>query len=157
MVSDMACDMVDQMKELRLTSCVACHHFFQCPFFVLPAVFSHQSATQSQEVSYPPQYVEGLYAVQGHLLGEEISARAREADSLTNWLTGIAREKVRVRQFISLYFHFFFPVPCSSNHYLSDKHTPSLSLLFPCLSYVVLERQPSFAPPRELQASVTLS
>lgn len=63
---------------------------------------------------------------------------------------------------ISFYFpqsFFFSPAafPCK----LSDKHPfpwqkPSLAP-FPYLSYVVSEHQPSFAPPRELQASVTLS
>lgn len=57
-------------------------------------------------------------------------------------------------------FFFFF----SHSPFLSSSLTkhplpwqaPSLAP-FPCLSYVVSERQPSFTPPRELQASVTLS
>ena len=46
--------------------------------------------------------------IQGHHFAEETSAWAREAASLTNQPTGIAREQVRVRRFISFYFLQFF-------------------------------------------------
>lgn len=102
-------------------------------------------------------------ALQGHLWGEKSSMRAREADSLTNWPTGIAREKTESE---TIYF-FIFPFFFSSSRFtllpsLALWQTPltlASSPLFPFsgLSYVVSERQPSFAPPRELQASVTLS
>lgn len=97
--------------------------------------------------------------IQGHHLREETSTRAREADSLRNQPTGTARKQVRVRQFIYFYFlQSFFPTRLSL---LAVWQTPltlasSLSLSLP-LSYGVSERQRSFAPLRELQASVTLS
>lgn len=52
-------------------------------------------------------------------------------------------------------FHCFSAYCCSDTH-PSPWQAPSFAP-FPCLSYVVSECQPSFAPPRELQASVTLS
>lgn len=64
----------------------------------------------------------------------------------------------RARHFLFFLFHCF---PTAFAQCYSDKHplpwqTPCFAPS-PCLSYVVSECQPSFAPPRELQASVTLS
>lgn len=103
-------------------------------------------------------------SLQGHLWGEKSSMRARKADSLTNWPTGIAREKTEKWDNLFLYISFsffffslFYPSPLTSS--LTNTPNPGKLPLFPFsgLSYVVSERQPSFAPPRELQASVTLS
>lgn len=61
----------------------------------------------------------------------------------------------------TLSFFLFHCFPTAFAQCYSDKHplpwqTPCFAPS-PCLSYVVSECQPSFAPPRELQASVTLS
>lgn len=76
--------------------------------------------------------------------------RARETHSQTN--QGIARQQVSVRQFISFLFPSDFFLLFSFTHYPCKLMLPS-----PRLSYVVSVYQRSFAPPRELQASVTLS
>lgn len=92
--------------------------------------------------------------IQGHLLGEETSTRAREAESQTTKPMGIERERDTFFFFISLFSNclclvLFWQTPLTLAN--------SLFCSLPCLSYVVSECQPSFAPPRELQASVTLS
>lgn len=92
-------------------------------------------------------------SIQGHRLSKETSTRAREAGSLTNQPMGLERELLRERS------HFFWSTRVSSLALCQTPLTlqaPSLAP-FPRLSYVVAERQHSSAPPRELQASVTLS
>lgn len=94
--------------------------------------------------------------------------RAREAGTLTNWPTGIARENTKKRGETHIYFlklppHPQPPFPIHPAPLNNSQEKKALTLAssshipFYGLSYVVSERQPSLAPPRELQASVTLS
>lgn len=74
--------------------------------------------------------------IQGHHFAEETSAWAREAASLTNQPTGIAREQVRVRRFISFYFlqffFFFFPFhPLFCSSLTNTPYPGKLPLLLP--------------------------
>ena len=81
--------------------------------------------------------------------------QAQEQERHTVKQTNLQKQQDGKSKRVSFFFPSAFP------RQLSDKHSlpwQALSLApFPCLSYVVSEHQPSFAPRRELQASVTLS
>ena len=96
-----------------------------------------------------PLTVEVL-TIQGHCSGEVTAEQplTQTVKQTSSWGKGNTTENE------TIYFFFF---PTVFHKYLSDKRPLPWQAPLPSLSYVVSECQPSFAPRRELQASVTLS